>query len=73
VHRFPDDAKNIIKMQTSLGERWGLSLADVGAGDSRSVGDGDHGELTSHEHDLALHWCYFALNMLYIFGAAALK
>jgi hypothetical protein len=73
VRYFPDDAKDLIKAQTSLGERWGLSLADVGRGDSRSIGDGEHERLTSREHNLALHWCYFGFNMLYIFGAATLK
>jgi hypothetical protein len=71
VRRFPDDAKDIIKMQVSLGERWGLSLADVAMGDSRGVGV--HEGLTSRPHNLALHWSYFALNTLYVFGAAALK
>jgi hypothetical protein len=70
VHRFPDDAKDLIKMQASLGEQWGLSLADV---ERISIDDGEPEKLTSHEHNLALHWCYFGFNLLYVFGAAALK
>src|SRR6185369_16033826 len=73
VRRFSDDAKDLIKMQASLGEQWGLSLADVRTDVSRSIGDGEQENLSSHEHNLALHWCYFGFNMLYIFGAAALK
>ncbi len=73
VRRFPDDAKGLIKLQTSLGDRWGMSLADAGISNSRYTGDGELESLSSHPHNLALHWCYFALNMLYVFGAAALK
>lgn len=73
VHRFPDDAKDLIKLQTSLGDRWGLSLADVATSDSRFIGEGEPDNLSSREHNLALHWCYFAFNMLYIFGSEALK
>ena len=71
VRRFPDDAKGIIKLQTSLGARWGISLADVDFSDSQQMGE--HTGLTSHPHNLAIHWSYFAFNMLYTFGAAALK
>lgn len=73
VRYFPEDAKGLITLQATLGESWGLSLADVGKGDSRSIGDGEQENLTSHEHNLALHWCYFGFNLLYVFGAAALK
>ena len=70
VRRFPDDAKGLVQLQTSLGERWGMSLADAGVSNSLVVSDGN---LSSRQHDLALHWCYFAFNMLYVFGAGALK
>ena len=73
VHYFPDDVKGLFRLQTSLGDRWGLSLADVDLSDSTQVSQGEHENLTSHPHNLAIHWCYFGFNMLYIFGAGALK
>jgi hypothetical protein len=73
VHYFPDDVKGLFRLQTSLGDRWGLSLADVDLSDSTPVRQGEHENLASHPHNLAIHWCYFGFNMLYIFGAGALK
>jgi outer membrane protein assembly factor BamB len=37
------------------------------------IADGDHESLTHRDHNLALHWCYFAFNFSYIMGSSILK
>ena len=73
VRKFSDDAEGLIHLETTLGERWGMSLADARMGHSGQVGNGTHDSLTHRDHNLALHWCYTAFNLIYVLGAAALK